>query len=114
MSEQLSRAELLEQKRSYWKQHIERWQSSGTTQTAYCIQHELKSHLFAYWKKRFVQTDTGITFVPVKIQGGSPALSDRYSHSLRLIVNRDLQVEIKPDFDPGLLRRLITTLRSLP
>ena len=114
MSEQLSRAELLEQKRSYWKQHIESWQSSGSTQTAYCIQHELKNHQFSYWKKRFVQTDTGITFVPVKIRGDKPALPDRYSHSLRLIVNGDLQIEIKPDFDPGLLRRLITTLRSLP
>ena len=114
MSEQLSRAELLEKKRSYWKQHIERWRSSGTTQTAYCIEHELKSHLFTYWKKRFVQTDTGITFVPVKIRGSLPSPTGINSQSLRLIVDRDLQIEIQSDFDAALLRRLITTLRSLP
>jgi hypothetical protein len=114
MSEQLSRAEQLEQKRSYWKQHIERWRSSGTTQTAYCLQHELKSHLFTYWKKRFVQADTGITFVPVKNRGSLPSPACINSHSLRLIVDRDLQIEIQSDFDAELLRRLITTLRSLP
>lgn len=114
MSEQLSRAELLEQKRSYWKQHIESWRSSGTTQTAYCIQHELKSHQFTYWKKRFVQTDTGVTFVPVKIRACLPSPPGINSHSLLLIMDEDIQIEIKSDFDPGLLCRLITTLRTLP
>ena len=114
MSEHLSRAELLEQKRSYWKQHIESWQSSDSTQTAYCIQHELKNHQFTYWKKRFVQTDTGITFVPVKIRGGLLSPPDKQTSSLQLTVGGDFQIEIQPDFDPGLLRRLITTLRSLP
>ena len=56
MSEQLSRQELLEQKRSHWKQHIERWRSSRMTQKAYCQQHDLGYHKFTYWKKRFVQT----------------------------------------------------------
>ena len=34
--DQLSRAEQLEQKRSYWKQHIDSWQETGLTQTEYC------------------------------------------------------------------------------
>jgi hypothetical protein len=114
MPEQLPLAEQLEKTRAYWKQHIESWRSSGTTQTAYCIQHELKPHQFTYWKKRFVQTNTGITFVPVKICSGLPSRSGTNTSSLRLVVDRDLQIEIMPDFDPGLLRRLITTLRSLP
>ncbi len=109
-----TRSEELEQKRSYWKQHIEIWRSSGMTQTAYCIQHELKVHQFVYWKKRFVQTDTGITFVPLKISRSMPSPAHKCSSPLRLIVDRDLQIEIGPDFDPHLLRRLITTLRSLP
>ena len=29
--DQLSRAEQLEQKRSYWKQHIDSWQETGLT-----------------------------------------------------------------------------------
>ncbi len=114
MSEQPSRTAQLEQKRTCWKQHIESWRSSGLTQTAYCQQHGLKPHQFAYWKKRFVQTDNGITFVPVKINGSLRPAAGIRSGSLRLIVNPDLQIEIRPDFDPALLRRLIVTLRSLP
>jgi hypothetical protein len=34
--DQLSRAEQLEQKRSYWKQQIEQWQQTGLSQAEYC------------------------------------------------------------------------------
>lgn len=115
MPEQLpSRAEQLKQKRNNWKQHIESWRSSGMTQTAYCCQHELTTHQFTYWKKRFIQTDTGVTFVPVKIRGPLSLACGTNSSSLLLTVGRDLQIEIRPDFDPGFLRRLIATIRSLP
>jgi hypothetical protein len=114
MSEQLSRQELLKQKRSYWKQHIEKWHSSGMTQTAYCQQYELKVHQFTYWKKRFIQTASGITFVPVKIRRTGPSSSAKHPSPLRLNLAQDLQIDIRPGFDPQLLRRLITTLRSLP
>ena len=43
--DQISRAEELEQKRSYWKQHIDSWQVTGLTQAEYCRQHNLKHHL---------------------------------------------------------------------
>ena len=114
MSEQPSRAEQIKQKRSFWKQQIEGWRSSGLTQKAYCRQHELKEHQFVYWKKRFVQTETGITFVPVKVRRCVQSSPDRCSpDTLRVIVGGDLQIEVGSDFDSQLLRRLITTLRSL-
>ena len=109
-----SRSEELEQKRAFWKQHIESWLASSMTQTAYCSQHELKPHQFVYWKKRFVQTDTGITFVPLRIHHSVSSSSDMHATSLRIILDRDLQIEIGPDFDSQLLRRLITTLRTVP
>jgi len=111
MSEQLSRAELSEQSRDYWKQHIENSRSSGLTQAEYCRQHELKDYRFTYWKKRLIPADSAITFVPVKIRGHLPP--DQGSASLRLIMAKDLAIEIRTDFDPRLLRRLIATLRSL-
>jgi hypothetical protein len=113
MSEQSSRVQLSEQSRTYWKQHIENWRSSGLTQADYCRRHELKDYQFTYWKKRFVKTDSGITFVPVKIRGSLQPASNPDSSSLRLILDKDLAIEIRPDFDPRLLRRLIAVLRSL-
>ena len=39
-----SRAEALEQKRTYWKQHIDQWQQTGLTQAEYCRRYNLKHH----------------------------------------------------------------------
>ena len=50
--EQLSRAEQLEQKRIYWKQHIESWQETGLSQTEYCRRHKLKHHQLVYCRKK--------------------------------------------------------------
>ena len=109
-----SRSEKLDKKRSFWKQHIEDWRSSGLTQIAYCRQHELRPSQFTYWKKRFIQTDSGITFVPLKIHRSIQTASGPCSAStLQLTVGRDLQIEIGADFDSQLLHRLITTLRAV-
>ena len=61
--DEISRAEQLEQKRSYWKQHIDSWQETGLTQAEYCRRHNLKHHQLVYWKKRFSHTETGLSFV---------------------------------------------------
>jgi transposase len=114
MSEQQSRSEQLERKRTYWKRHIESWRRSGMSQLAFCQEHDLKAHQFTYWKKRFVQTETGITFVPVKIHHQIHTSSAAATPSLRLIVDRDLQIEIQHDFDPQLLCKVIAAIRTLP
>ena len=109
-----TRAEQLKQKRSEWRKHLECWRSSGLTQIAYCRQHDLKVHQFTYWKKRLAQTDVAVTFVPVNLPSGARMASVDRDTSLRIIVDGDLQIEIRSDFDPQLLRRLIATLRSRP
>ncbi len=114
MPEQQSKAEQLEQKRIYWKQQIENWQSSGVTQSAFCQKHDLKPHQFTYWKKRFVQAETGIRFVPIKFRHPASLSSGVSSTSLRLIVGNDLQIEIQHNFDPQLLRKIIAAIRTLP
>jgi hypothetical protein len=52
--------------------------------------------------------------VPLKIRHSQPPSAGMCSASMRVIVDRDLQIELGADFDPRLLCRLITTLRSLP
>ncbi len=105
--EKISRAEELEQKRSYWQQHIESWQESGLSQTEYCRRHDLKPHQLTYWKKRFCEADRGVSFVPVQ-------LVNSFSGDFLCLVIRDhFKVEIRPGFDPGLLRQLVLALRGL-
>jgi hypothetical protein len=108
-----TRAEQLEQKRTYWKQHIDSWQETGLTQAEYCRQHNLKHHQLVYWKKRFLKTEAGVSFVPLKLEDllDIPAQSDRAS--LSLIINNNFKIEIRAGFDAQLLRQLILALRGL-
>ena len=111
---QTSRAEQLEQKRSYWKQHIDSWQETGLTQSEYCRRNNLKHHQLVYWKKRFLKIETDVSFVPVKLDDllDLPTQSD--CAALCLVINNHLKIEIRAGFDPQLLRQLIFALRGLP
>ena len=113
--DEISRTEQLEQKRSYWKQHIDSWQETGLTQAEYCRRHNLKHHQLVYWKKRFLRTETDVTFVPLKLDDllmDRPPQPDR--QSLCLEINNRFKVEIRAGFDTQLLRQLIFALRELP
>ena len=114
MSEQLSREEQLKRKRAYWKRQIEVWQGSGMSQSDFCRKHNLKPYLFTYWKKRFVQSKTGTTFVPVKLQSSGTGFKLRLIRpdSLRIIVGTDIQIEVNQNFDPRFLRAVIDAVRS--
>ena len=111
--EQISRAEQLEQKRTYWKQHIDSWQETGLTQAEYCRRHNLKHYQLVYWKKRFLKTETAVSFVPLELERllDIPCQQDRAP--LCLVINNHFKIEISAGFDPQLLRQLIFTLRGL-
>jgi len=111
--EQISRAEQLEQKRTYWKQHIDSWQETGLTQAEYCRRHNLKHHQLVYWKKRFIKTETDVSFVPLNLEDllDMPARADRAP--LCLVIDDQFKIEIRAGFDAPLLRQLIFALRGL-
>ena len=111
--EQLSRAEQLEQKRSYWKQQIEQWQQTGLSQAEYCRRNNLKHHQLVYWKKRYLKAETEVSFVPVQLEAllDIPAPADQAS--LTVIIDNPFKVEIAAGFDPQLLRQVVTALRGL-
>ncbi len=103
----------LEQKRTYWKQHIDDWQQTGLTQTEYCRRHNLKHHQLVYWKKRFLKTETDVSFVPLKLDDllDMPAQPD--NASLSLVIDNHFKIDIRAGFDARLLRELIRVLRGL-
>ena len=111
--DQLSRAEQLEQKRSFWKQHIDSWQQTGLTQTEYCRQHNLKHHQLVYWRKRLPKTETDVSFVPLKLEDLLDLPAPQQQAALTLVVNNQFKIEIRAGFDAQLLRQLIFALRGL-
>jgi hypothetical protein len=111
--EQLSRAEQLKLKRSYWKDHIDSWQDSGLSQAEYCRRHNLKHHQLVYWKKRFIKAETSVSMVPLKFDEllDMPWQSDQAA--LCLVINDHFKIEIRSGFDAQLLRQLIFALQGL-
>jgi len=69
----------LDQKRTYWAQHVSAWQKTNLSQQAYCQKHSLRPHQLSYWKNKPVITHDQpakvtassqaqeTTFVPVEI-----------------------------------------------
>ena len=111
--EQISRAEQLEQKRAYWRQHIDSFQQTGLTQAEYCRRHNLKHHQLVYWKKRFLKTETDVSFVPLKLEDLLDISSGPEHASLTLVIDNQFKIEIRAGFDPQLLRQLIFSLRAM-
>lgn len=111
--EQLSRAEQLEQKRSYWKQQIEQWQQTGLTQAEYCRRNNLKHHQLVYWKRHYLKTQTDVSFAAVQLEDllAIPASIDQAS--IAVVIDNQFKVEVTENFDPQLLRQVIAALRGL-
>ena len=59
--------------------HIERWQSSGLTQRAYCRKARINHKGFYYWLKKFNQNilDEPAGFIPVSVHMPEETVSDR-------------------------------------
>lgn len=83
------------------------------SQTAYCRQHDLKSHRFFYWKKRIVKPETTAKFVSLNLGAVSAKNAPQPGCPLRLVVNNGFKIEVDAGFDPQVLKQLIITLRGL-
>ncbi|MBF0568891.1 MAG: hypothetical protein HQK95_08510, partial [Nitrospirae bacterium] len=91
---------------SYWKAHIEAWRASGTTQSEYCRQHELKLKAFAYRKRRFDKSAAKPVFHPVRIVEEKTKVSP----SLNLMIGSGYCIEVRDGFNPATLRQIVETL----
>ena len=112
--DQLSRAEEVEQKRIYWKEHINQWQQTGLTQAEYCRQHHLKHHQMVYWKKRFLKTESEVSFVSMKLDDLMDLPAQVEHSSLFLVIDDHFKIEVRAGFDIRLLQKLIHAVRGLP
>ncbi|RLA04944.1 MAG: IS66 family insertion sequence hypothetical protein [Gammaproteobacteria bacterium] len=55
----------------YWQIQINRWRTSGESQSSFCKAHELSYHRFTYWRRKFEDrpTEPG-GFALVRCQSG--------------------------------------------
>lgn len=101
-----------ESKRDYWRQQIKNWKRSGLSQKQYCRSRSLALSTFCYWKRRLnTQEPATPKFYPLAIPASPMEPSET---GLTLLVGpKQFQVQIKKDFSPATLKKLIATLEQL-
>ncbi|HBE92779.1 MAG TPA: hypothetical protein DDW55_09715 [Gammaproteobacteria bacterium] len=102
---------ITERKRRLWSDRIASWRQSGLSQRAYCEQHQLALGTFAYWRGRLKKLEAGDhagkpRFLPVTLKQQSHA-------SLTLLINGRHQLEIKSDFDPDFLSKVVQAVQQV-
>lgn len=93
-----------------WQEHIAAWEGSGQTRAAYCRQHGLNLHTFAYWRRRLREDPCALTLVQV----AGVSLPGSRSASVRVVVEGlGLAIEVSDDFSPATLGRALAVVRGL-
>lgn len=69
----------MSEKEAYWRGHLERWQRSGLSQSAYSRVHGLRSNQLSYWHRREQRLNVEAAspvggFVPLQVVGESQGL----------------------------------------
>lgn len=104
----MSRNELREE----WERRITLFKSSGMSQKKWCQVHHVSIHKLKYWlykanKPKQVQ-DAQPKFIPVTVEEELPAYEN---NTIQVKVGQAV-IEVKPDFNPDLLAKVIKVLKT--
>lgn len=111
----------VDEKRAFWRRHVEAWRASGMSQAAYCRRHDLKGFQLHYWKTRFPVGGKGgrLRLVPiVPTAQAHPATSTAFPTSETptdyLVVScNGVSVKAGPKLDLDLLKNVLMVAKSL-
>ncbi len=108
------------QNQAVMQDHIPQLQASSLTQAEYCKAHDIKPHIFSYYKKKFSSVIPSVRqtsqLVPVKLVaedmlGGSRLSAD--SSVIKVTHTNGFSLEIYADTELSTLKRLLELVRSI-
>ncbi len=96
-----------------WRRHIESCKHSGLSQEAYCRQHGISKSTLGYWKRRF-ERDAAYGDIPTVVPVPMHFNPERGPcEPLQLHIGERYRIEIRENFNPALLKKLLRTLERL-
>ena len=99
-------------KKDYWQQQISNWKTSGLSQKEFCLRQALALSTFSYWKRRIEKPEAEkIKFYPLSIPPSSVPSVD--SGLLLFIGKKRFAIEVKEEFSPAVLKKLILALEKI-
>lgn len=93
--------------KEYWQRHIQRCIETGSTQAAYCRKHDLVTHQFGYWFRKF-SNQAPASWLPVVVE------QVVVSTSIELALRGERVLHIHAGFDEQLLSQIIVAVESTP
>lgn len=93
-----------------WEKRMAEFSNSGQSATAWCAAHDIRLHRFWYWARKFrperqAESNSPIQWLAVKMD--EPQLKPESTLTIRV---GGACIEIKPGFQPGLLKQVVEAL----
>lgn len=99
-------------KQVHWQQQIRSWKASGLSQKQFCRRESLALSTFSYWKRRIeIPEAQTVKFYPLSVP--PPITHPTDSGLLLHICKRRYAIELKEEFSPTALKKLISALEQL-
>jgi hypothetical protein len=108
------------QNKAAMQEHIPQWQASDLTQAEYCKIHDIKPHIFSYYKTKFSSAIPSLKhinpLVPIKL------VAEHHSDDLRLSTGSSVikvthtngfSLEVQANTDLSTLKPLLELVRNL-
>ena len=108
------------QNKAAMQDHIPQWQASNLSQAEYCKAHDIKPHIFSYYKKQFSSATPSVKqssqLVPVKLVAegmpGDLRLSAG-SSAIKVTHTNGFSLEIHTSTELSTLKPLLELVRSI-
>ena len=99
-----------EERRQLWKERVAAFKESGQSARAWCAANNLKEHQLKYWSDKYSVKEESVTqWVSVNVEK-KPEIENE--NSVLTIKIHQVAIEVKPGFDPGLLRDVVKALNE--
>jgi len=107
-----------EEKSAYWRDQVANWRRSGLSQTRFCRAHDIKQSTLSYWIRRLgplsAQPAVRPNFIEITAANIVGALRPETPPApLALTIAGRYQLEIRGDFAPQVLEKVVRTLERL-
>jgi len=108
------------QNKAAMQDHIPQWQASHLTQTEYCKAHNIKPHIFSYYKKQFSSAIPSVKqvtpLIPVKLVAEDCLDNSRLpadSSVIKVTHSNGFSLEIQAGTEINIIKPLLELVRSL-
>ncbi len=96
----------------YWREHIDAWQGSGESGSAYCEHQQLVYHRFIYWRRKFQQQDCHTQLAPSESAGFARVVASHCDSppGLSLALPNGLEIRDISEANIGVVQQLLAVL----